>query len=82
MAASRDEVRRLIGDLDDVLIDRVIAVGASEAELREAIAWLEGDEEIEAQLGEPTSPRVSKLVGLLQIMQEEDLDDDLVAGPH
>lgn len=78
MAASREEVRRLIGDLDDVFIERVLAVGASAEELREAIAWLEGDEEVEATLGEPSSTRVSKLVVLLQVMSEED-PDELVA---
>lgn len=77
-AATRDDVVRLFGELDDVTVDRVLAIGASLAELREARAWIDGDEEVEQTLGEPSSARVNQVVDMVQAYIEEEEPDDLV----
>jgi len=77
MSATRDDVVRLFGELDDAAIDRVLAVGASIEELREARGWIDGDEELEIALGEPTSARVSRVIDLVQAyVDDEELDED------
>lgn len=80
-AATRDDVVRLFGELDDAAIDRVLAVGATAVELREARGWIDGDEELEQALGEPTSSRVVQVIDLVQAyIDEEEFDEggDLV----
>lgn len=75
--ATRDDVVRLFGELDDAAIERVLAVGATVTELREARGWIDGDEELEQSLGEPTSVRVHQVIDLVQAyVEEEDLEGD------
>jgi len=42
-----DDVRRLVGDVDDLVASAILATGASEREITEAVAWIRADEEIE-----------------------------------
>lgn len=81
MAVTRSDVRRLLGDLDDVTVEHILAMGPSDAELREAVGWLEGDEEVEFNLGEPSSTTVSRIVALVQSLEEEDPDGLVPGGP-
>lgn len=75
--ATKDDVVRLFGELDDAAIERVLAVGASLAELREARGWIDGDEELEQALGEPTSVRVNQVIDLVQAyVEDEELEGD------
>lgn len=81
MAAQRVTVVRLFGELDDVTVERVLAIGASEAELREARGWIDGDEELEARLGAPSSPEVRQVIDLVNaFLEEEEEQDDFVPG--
>lgn len=69
-----DEVRRLVGDVDDLVASAILATGASEAEIGEAVAWLRADEEIEGR-----APRSGGRVGSVQLILEralETLDDE------
>lgn len=68
---TRDEVRALIGRSDDRVVTEILAMGASRAELAEALAWLENDEAM-LNAGRPVpSGRVARLVEMLQADDED-----------
>ena len=74
----REKVRQYLGELDDEVVAKVIATGASEAELAEAAHWIEGDnEEMEQEKGEPSSRRVREVIYLVSKVRDE---EDLVYG--
>jgi hypothetical protein len=80
MALSFEEAIAAVGPGDQELLARIVATGASAAELVQARAWLAADE---ALIGEgralPTG-RVAELIDLLTSDDEEDSGHD-VAGP-
>jgi len=74
---TRDEVRALIGRSDDRVLTEILNMGASQAELAEARAWLENDEAMLNEGRPIPSGRVARLVELLQVD-----DEDLPAVPR
>lgn len=44
------ELRRLLGDLDDATCARIIATGATEADVIEARQWLTADDQLGTEL--------------------------------
>lgn len=68
---TRDEVRAIVGPVDDITVAEIIGAGATEEELVEAQAWVENDE---AMLNEgrhiPSGGRLSKLVEILSPPEE------------
>jgi hypothetical protein len=76
---SREDVVRIVGDMDDLVVARIVATGATATELKEAVA------EAEAALGlgevapEPSSPRVARVRAILRDVleaEEQPLDRD------
>jgi hypothetical protein len=67
----------MIGEVDDLVVARILETGATEEELAEAM----GETELEDQLGEagppPPSGRVARLRLILNelLRQDEDLED-------
>jgi hypothetical protein len=63
---TRDDVRAVIGPVDDITVAEIIGTGATREELVEARAWVENDE---AMLNEgrhiPSGGRMSRLVEIL-----------------
>jgi hypothetical protein len=49
-AISGDALRRLLGDVEDATIARILATGATEAEVLEARQWLAADDRIAAEV--------------------------------
>jgi hypothetical protein len=47
---SAAELHRLLGDLDDATSARILATGASEAEIVEARQWLTADDQLGTEL--------------------------------
>lgn len=71
---NRENVRRVLGPVDEGLAAELIATDATAEELFEAYVWLTNDEALaNAQRGFP-SPRVGELVQILQA-GESDEDD-------
>jgi hypothetical protein len=69
-----DDVRRLVGDVDELVASAILATGASEREIAEALAWIRADEELEGR-----SPSAGGRAGRVQhILQEafERLEDE------
>lgn len=68
---------RVVGELDDLAVARILATGASIAELEEAASEVEFDTEVGGQPIEPSSPRVAELRALLfELLVEEQNDVD------
>ena len=77
----RERVCHYLGDLDDELVAKIIATGASEAELAEAAHWLRGDiEEMEQAKGEPSSRAVRDVIYLVSRVQPEEEEQEEVYG--
>jgi len=74
---TRDEVRALIGRSDDWMLTEILNMGASQADLAEARAWLENDEAMLNEGRPIPSGRVARLVEMLQTH-----DEDLPEAPR
>lgn len=61
--ASRDDVVRLLGPLDDEDIVQLLAMDPTMAELEAAAVWLQGD------TGDPMTPRIA---GILEIVDRDE----------
>ncbi len=73
--ATTEQVRGLLGDLDPIAVERILATGASEDEIREAIAALD-DLDAFGELSElPISPKVADVRELLVKYVLDDRDE-------
>lgn len=68
-AMTRDAVARVLGPVDDAFAAEIVATGASEAELREARAWVADDEALVNDLRPFPTGRVAVLVELLRPLE-------------
>lgn len=75
---TRDDVIRILGELDDLAVAQIVASGASVAELEEAVAELEFDVEVGGRRIEPSSPRVRELNALVSELLADELSGDEV----
>jgi len=73
--ASRDDVRHVLGDMEDAKIMDILALRPSLAEVEAAAMWTTGDGDILAKGGRPLEGVVADIVGLLA-KDEEDLAPD------
>lgn len=69
---TREEVLSVLGSAEDILVADIIGTGASLGELREAWAWLYGDEALMGDGRPLPDPRVAALIDLL----DPDEDDE------
>jgi hypothetical protein len=68
---TREDVRAVLGPVDDGLVVEILGTGASREELAEAYAWIT-DDEAPMNAGRPlASGRVSRLIDLLETAEEE-----------
>jgi hypothetical protein len=76
---THEDVTAMLGDLDDVVVAKIIASGATAEELAEANAWLCNDEAM-LNAGRPLPRgRVARLVEtLVAIKEEEEAQDEAV----
>jgi hypothetical protein len=74
---TRKDVTAMFGDLDDVVIAKIIATGATADELAEAHAWLANDEPL-MNAGRPLpSGRVARVVDIIDAMNEEEEQEEI-----
>ena len=59
-------VRQILGDLDDVTVARILAIGATEAELLEAFQWASADDELGPETERLPAGRVGEIYEILQ----------------
>ena len=64
--ASASEVRAIVGPLDDAVIARIVATGASAAEVLEAYTWLTADDHLGTELEHTCRGRVAQVYEILE----------------
>jgi hypothetical protein len=68
---TREEVRAVLGPVDDSLVVEILGTGASPEELAEAYAWIT-DDEVPMNAGRPlASGQVNLLIDILEAAEEE-----------
>lgn len=73
MAMAREDVVSVLGSVDEDLIAEIIATGASLEELREAWAWLDGDEALMSEGRPLPGVRIAALIDLLEADEEQEI---------
>jgi hypothetical protein len=71
MTITREEIAALLGPADEMLIADIMATGASFEELREAWAWLNGDEALMGEGRPLPGTRVAELIDILDADEED-----------
>ena len=73
-AASADEIRKIVGDLDDDVVSSIVSTGATESEVLEAFLWTTSDEELGNEVERLPHGAVRAVVEILQA-QEPNADE-------
>jgi hypothetical protein len=82
-SASPLEVRELLGEVDDLTIERVIDTGATIDEIAEALGYLEAEEAGEALEGVPVSSRVLEVRAILdELARDAESDEGIAPEPR
>ena len=69
---THEDVRVVLGPVDDSLVAEIVATGASQEELAEAYAWVTNDEAL-MNIGRPlASSRVGRLIDILEPAEEDE----------
>jgi enoyl reductase-like protein len=76
--ASHDEVRELLGEVDDLTIERVVETGATIDEVAEALGQVEAEEDGEALEAMPSSSRVVEVRAILDELAREQEPDEVM----
>jgi hypothetical protein len=66
MRLSSEDVRAVVGPIDETLLADILATGASAQELAEAWAWVSADEALVNEGRALPSGRVAQLIDLLE----------------
>ena len=73
--ATRDDVRHVLGDVEDHVITEILSVRPTYRDLSEAAIWARGDSDLAArERGELTAGALA--IAEMLIQQEEDVVDD------
>lgn len=80
--ASASDVTRLLGDVDPLILERILSTGASADEIDEALREAEDEGGFGEERHAPSSPRVHAVRAVLDELAEVELEleDDLFEG--
>jgi hypothetical protein len=70
--ASASEIRRIIGDVDDAVVLRILETGASTAEILEAFQWTTADDGLGTDLGHARKGVAGEVYEILQSQDAEE----------
>lgn len=73
--ANTSFVRQELGDLDDLEVARIVALGATEGEICEAAAWLYADTDVVRDLPGPSTAKVQQILDIARAADDEDEPD-------
>jgi hypothetical protein len=73
-AIGASEVRRILGDLQDATVARILALGPTSADLEDAAVCLAGDHDVIAKSGHHVPITAARIVELLA--EEEAVEPD------
>ncbi|RVC57049.1 hypothetical protein [Mesorhizobium sp.] len=71
MIMTREDVVSVLGPMDETLIADILSTGASFEDLREAWAWLNGDEALMGEGRPLPGTRVAELIDLLDADEDD-----------
>ncbi len=74
--ANTDFVQKHFPTLEDIEVAEIVATQATERDLLEARAWLDGDDDVTRPLGEPSNERVEKVIAIAEEAEDEDTEED------
>ena len=75
---TRDDVRALVGPVDDIVAAEIVGTGATREELARAFAWVENNEPM---LNEGRRLPTGREARLVEILEEVAAVDDEAAAP-
>lgn len=80
--ATEVDVNRLLGDVDPLIVERMLAIGASADEIDEALQEVQDEDGFGERFHEPSSPRVANVRALLEetLFPEPEPDEDDLEG--
>jgi len=70
--ATREDLRRILGELEDPRIIDILELHPTVADLEAAAVCLAGDQDVLGSQGHPVSPRANQVV---EILSDDDEDD-------
>jgi len=76
-SANKDEVREILGELDDLIIERIVDTGASLDEIAEALGGLVDEYGFGEQSYLPSSGRVGEVRAVLDEIIFENEEEDV-----
>ena len=76
--ATREDVQSILGELDDLIIERIVETGASSEEIAEALASLDDAQRSGDQPHVPTSGKVVEVRAILQDLAADDDDEGAI----
>lgn len=68
---SRDDLHRILGEIDDAKVMTILALNPSLADLEEAAIWATGDGDVLARDGRPLSGVAADIFDILTADEEE-----------
>jgi hypothetical protein len=79
--ATAEEVTGLLGEVDPIVVDRILAIGASAEEVGEALAEIEDEDGYGELHHPPSSPRVAEVRAVLEELVLEEPQEEPFGGP-
>lgn len=70
----QQDVRKIVGDLDDAKIAAILAIKPSVDELEEAVAWASGESDVMGELERPLDGAVAHIYDIM--IRDETLLED------
>lgn len=72
IAASREDLRRLFGDIDERRVLEILALRPTIAEVEQASVWASGDADVLAKTGHTLTGTTAQIVEILASDEEEE----------
>jgi hypothetical protein len=69
---TRDDFKRILGELDEPTIIELLEVGPSLEELQEAAMCLSGDQDVLAKSGHHVSSKANQVIEIISATEEQD----------
>jgi hypothetical protein len=69
---THDEVAAMVGTLDDAVVAAILAIGPTAEDLVEALAWVEGEDDVMGEMERPLTGKAAQIYDILTANEEED----------
>jgi hypothetical protein len=71
--ATRDDIRRVIGNIDDFAAAQILKLGPTVVDLEEAAIWSSGDGDVLAKNGRPLSATAAQILEIVEAKKDDRL---------